>query len=102
MDGSSPYPQTTICVKLRVIGIVQGVFYRKTTCQKANELSLKGYVKNLTDGSVECVVQGPKQQVKLLIDCCKKGSPMAKVSDVSVHPLPLDHRLHHATSFQIV
>ena len=101
MDDSSPDLQTTICVKLRVTGIVQGVFYRKTICEKANALSLKGFVKNLADGSVECVVQGPKQQVDVLIQCCKKGPPIAKVSGVSIHQVPLNHRLQDATSFQI-
>ena len=69
---------------LIISGKVQGVFYR-ASCQKiAQELGLTGWVKNLSDGSVEVLAQGEKEKIEKLIEWCKKGPPGARVSDVKV------------------
>ena len=48
-------------------GKVQGVFFRETTRQKANELEVTGTVKNLTDGTVEILAVGRKGAIDALI-----------------------------------
>ena len=71
--------------KILVSGIVQGVFYRANTKEKAQELGLKGYVKNLPDGRVEIIVEGEKEKILELIEWCKEGPPLAKVKNVEFY-----------------
>lgn len=44
-------------------GIVQGVGFRYTACRTAGAYDVTGYVKNLPDGRVECVVEGTCEQI---------------------------------------
>ena len=52
---------------IRFIGTVQGVGFRYTTIHAANRLGLTGWVKNMSDGSVETVVEGEMDTIKRLI-----------------------------------
>ena len=72
------------CVHLIVSGRVQGVFFRANTRDKALELGLHGYAKNLPDGNVEVVAQGDESKINELIEFIKKGSGIAKVTDMQV------------------
>lgn len=72
------------CVRLKIRGRVQGVFFRQSTCQEAKLLKLSGWVKNNPDGSVEALVEGPDDDVKKLIDWCHQGPPSARVDSVDV------------------
>lgn len=72
------------CVRLKIRGRVQGVFFRQSTCQEAKSLNLSGWVKNNQDGSVEALVEGPENDVKKLIDWCHEGPPSARVDSVEV------------------
>jgi acylphosphatase len=67
-----------------VSGRVQGVFYRLTTKEWADELGIKGWVRNLPDGRVEAVLEGDKDKVEELIELMKKGPPMAIVHKIDV------------------
>ena len=69
---------------VHVSGNVQGVFYRANTRDTARELDVDGWVRNLKDGRVEAVFEGPEQAVEELIDWCHEGSPAADVSAVDV------------------
>lgn len=69
-------------VQLVIKGRVQGVCFRAGTREKALELSLKGWVKNSSDGSVEAVFEGPKEQLKKAVNWCYKGPPGAAVNSV--------------------
>ena len=73
---------TMKAIRFVVRGIVQGVYFRAFTREKANELDLKGYVKNLDDGSVEVFAQGEVEKIEELADKLKKGPPMSKVTNV--------------------
>ena len=73
-----------------VSGLVQGVFYRASTRQKATELGLSGYASNLSDGRVEVLALGEEAAVTQLIDWLKKGPPAARVSSVEVQDVDLD------------
>lgn len=67
-----------------ISGRVQGVFFRSTMKEVADELGLKGWVRNLPDGRVEAVVEGPRDKVEELIRWCHRGPPLARVKEVAV------------------
>ncbi|GAB3665762.1 acylphosphatase [Halopiger thermotolerans] len=67
-----------------VSGTVQGVYYRATTRDTAREEGVDGWVKNLEDGRVEAVFEGPEEAVESMVEFCHEGSPAAEVEDVAV------------------
>ena len=69
--------------KLQVFGKVQGVFYRKYTLAKAQELDIRGFVQNLMDGSVYIEAEAEEDKMQQFIAWCKIGSPRAEVIGVS-------------------
>lgn len=68
-----------------VSGQVQGVFYRSETAKAAQKLGVAGWVRNLPDGRVEAVFEGPQAAVETMVRWCHKGSPAASVSKVEVN-----------------
>lgn len=68
-----------------VSGRVQGVFFRDHTQGWASSLGLKGWVRNLTDGCVEAVIEGEKNDIETLIGKMRQGPPMALVQDVEIY-----------------
>ncbi len=75
-------------VRLLIQGRVQGVWFRETTRRTATSLGVKGWVRNLPDGRVEVVAEGPEDQVNKLVKWCHKGPPAAKVTSVEVQEEP--------------
>ncbi len=69
-------------VKIKVIGQVQGVNFRYSIWQEARDLGLVGWVKNLSDGSVEIEAEGEELTLKRLIDYSRSGPQEAKVKSV--------------------
>ena len=67
-----------------VSGRVHGVFMRATTRQVAQKLGLTGWVKNLRDGRVEAIFEGPREKVEEMIKFCHDGPPAAIVEDVEL------------------
>jgi acylphosphatase len=67
-----------------VHGRVQGVFFRDFTRREANALGLKGYVRNVPDGSVEVVAEGPGEMVERLLRQVNVGPSSARVDRVEV------------------
>lgn len=67
-----------------ISGTVQGVYFRANTRDQATDRGVTGWVKNLNDGRVEAVFEGPNAAVQDLIDWCHTGSPRASVDDVVV------------------
>jgi acylphosphatase len=74
--------QTPSRVTILVLGEVQGVFFRPSALEQAQSLSLTGWVKNLADGSVELIAEGPRFKLEQLVAWCREGPPAAKVEDV--------------------
>jgi acylphosphatase len=72
-------------ITIIVHGRVQGVFYRDSTMRKARELGLAGTVRNLPDGTVQIVAQGPATSLEELIRWAHEGPPAAAVSDLITH-----------------
>jgi acylphosphatase len=67
-----------------VSGLVQGVFYRATCQREAQARGLRGWVRNLPDGRVEAVFQGPREAVEDMLRWCAKGPPRAQVSKIDL------------------
>jgi acylphosphatase len=70
--------------RLRIYGLVQGVFYRGWSVQTARGLGVEGWVRNRRDGSVEMLVQGDPDQVEAMIARCREGPPAARVDRVEI------------------
>lgn len=71
-------------VHVVISGRVQGVWFRATTKQKAEQLGLTGWVRNTYDGSVEAVFEGDENSVQEMLDWCHHGPPLSKVENVEV------------------
>lgn len=69
---------------IRVIGKVQGVYYRKSTQEEALRLGVKGFVKNEEDGSVYMEAEGDEGSLQKLVVWCKAGPKRAEVREVRV------------------
>ncbi len=69
---------------LLISGVVQGVFYRASARDKATYLKLKGWVRNLRNGDVEAVFEGPPKKVEEMVSWCRRGPPSARVDEVKV------------------
>ena len=83
----------TVCVRCRVTGRVQGVFFRASTADKARELGLTGYARNLADGSVEVYARGGAGAVEALKTWLWEGPRHARVDAVvCMSAEPEDHR----------
>ena len=66
-------------VQLRIKGRVQGVFFRQSTKEQADQLGVSGWVRNLDDGDVEALIEGPAENVEALVRWCHTGPPSARV-----------------------
>jgi len=71
-------------VHVFVSGKVQGVFFRSSTKDMADELGLSGWVRNLADGRVEAVFEGNNEVIQKMLEWCRKGPEHAKVTGVEV------------------
>lgn len=78
-----------ICKQIFISGRVQGVFFRDSTRAKANELRLRGGVRNLHDGRVEVLVKGLEHSVQKLIKWLEIGPKHAKVTTIEVLDCPV-------------
>jgi acylphosphatase len=67
-----------------ISGRVQGVSFRWYTQHMAQRLGLTGWVRNMWDGRVEAVFEGPAQAVQKAIDWAHHGEPPARVERVDV------------------
>ncbi|UCH32657.1 MAG: acylphosphatase [Candidatus Bathyarchaeota archaeon] len=67
-------------VHVFIYGRVQGVFFRSETCREARRRKLKGWVRNLADGSVEVMAEGEREDIERLVEFCKRGPRGARVT----------------------
>lgn len=75
-------------VQVIISGRVQGVWFRANTKNKAEQLGITGWVRNTDDGKVEALFEGEDDNIKEMIEWCKHGPTMAKVTDVRVKRNP--------------
>jgi acylphosphatase len=73
-------------VRYRVVisGRVQGVFFRDTCRRTAERHCVNGWVRNLPDGTVEAVFEGPASEVRKLLEWARHGPRSAVVQDIRV------------------
>lgn len=74
----------TMQARIYVLGFVQGVGFRRFVKKKALNLGLNGYVTNLTDGRVEIVANGSKENIEKLLKICEIGTFFSDVKSVSI------------------
>jgi len=67
-----------------ISGKVQGVFFRASTKQKAEQLGVNGWVRNTSGGKVEATFEGDEDRVNEMINWCHKGPRLARVDDVDI------------------
>jgi acylphosphatase len=65
-----------------ISGRVQGVFYRKFVSQALMRKQFKGYIRNLSDGTVEVVAEIFDDEFDDFLNILKEGSPMSTVEDI--------------------
>ncbi len=73
-----------VCVRLKVSGRVQGVFFRASMSDVAMGKGVVGWVRNNPDGSVEALLQGREESVKAVQEWARNGPPGARVDSVEV------------------
>ena len=76
------------CVTFRVIGKVQGVWFRAYSRDNALTLNIDGWVKNDPDGSVFGEAVGSKKNIEQFIHVLREGSPSSRVEDVLIEDSP--------------
>ncbi|MTI63369.1 acylphosphatase [Methylophaga sp.] len=69
---------------LIISGRVQGVSYRMSAYEKAQQLALAGWVRNLSDGRVEMVIEGPPDKLQKMTDWAAQGPRFARVSHIDM------------------
>jgi acylphosphatase len=75
-------------VHLIIKGRVQGVFFRATAKDVADEIGVKGWVKNTEEGHVEIMGSGTDEQLQKFVDWCKVGPRKAIVTSVTSTQMP--------------
>ena len=71
-------------VHVYISGFVQGVFFRGRTQEKAASLGLCGWVRNLPDGRVEAVFEGPEGRIDEMLAWCRRGPEGARVGALEI------------------
>lgn len=74
--------------RVLINGRVQGVFFRAHMQRVAKSLGFTGWVKNLSDGRVEAILEGSEINLTAMIDWCNEGPPSAAVIKVEVTEEP--------------
>lgn len=76
-------------LNITVTGKVQGVYYRATSKAVADQLRVKGFVRNQSDGTVYMEAEGAPFALEALLEFCHEGPERAEVADVTVVEAPL-------------
>lgn len=75
-------------LQINVIGRVQGVGFRFYTNKRAENFNIKGYVKNMTDGSVFIEAEGEDSDIKTFVAWCEKGPAWSRVQQLKISEIP--------------
>ena len=80
----------TETVRIFVHGFVQGVGYRNWLQTEAEKREIHGWVRNLSDGTVEALLHGEARAVDDLMRACRHGPDLARVDQVVSQPAEYD------------
>jgi acylphosphatase len=83
---------------IRVVGKVQGVFFRASTKAKADELNIKGSVRNEHSGTVYIEAEGDPANMEQFVDWCRQGPPRSRVDNLDVR----DAKVNGYTDFSVI
>lgn len=75
-------------LQIKVIGKVQGVGFRYYAHKRAQEFGVKGFIKNMTDGSVYIEAEGEDSEVKTFLAWCHKGPAWSRVAELKISEIP--------------
>ncbi len=73
---------------MKIYGRVQGVAFRYYAREKALSLGIRGFVKNMPDGSVYIEASGDTDSMDRFIDWCRHGPTPARVSNIEIAEIP--------------
>jgi len=85
-------------INIKITGKVQGVFFRASTKAVADQMGIKGLVKNEKDGSVYVEAESDPITLEMFIEWCHEGPEKAKVESVTV----MDGELKNYRNFEVV
>jgi acylphosphatase len=88
---SRPDVPAVVSRRLLIGGLVQGVGFRVSLAQRAENAGLVGQVRNLDDGRVEAVLQGPRAAVEGVQAWCHHGPTFARVQSVEASETDVSH-----------
>lgn len=75
-----------ITLRLVIHGRVQGVFFRDSMRREAQNLSVAGWVRNRSNGTVEATVHGEPSAVDAIVRWARHGPQRAQVERVEIEP----------------
>ena len=85
-------------IKIKITGKVQGVFFRVSTKAVANQMGVKGLVKNEKDGSVYVEAEGDETTLSIFLEWCNEGPDKSIVENVVVE----DGEVKNYRNFEVV
>jgi acylphosphatase len=74
-------------LRIKIKGVVQGVFFRKFVKENADELGIRGFVRNLEDSRIELIIEGKDEKVNELLARCKKGPKHSEIKEIEVEEI---------------
>ena len=83
---------------IKITGKVQGVFFRASTKAVADQMGIKGLVKNEKDGSVYIEAEGDETTLSMFLEWCNEGPDKSIVENVAVE----DGEVKNYRNFEVV
>ncbi len=71
-------------MRLKIVGLVHGVFFRASMARVAAADGVAGWVRNMADGSVEAFLEGEEEAVARVVEWARRGPPRARVDSIRV------------------
>ncbi len=71
-------------LKIHFSGIVQGIFFRSFIKENAEKLKIKGYVRNLSSGELELIIEGRDERINDMLKICKKGPAHSEIKKIEI------------------
>ncbi len=85
-------------INIKVTGKVQGVFFRASTKAVADQMGIKGLVKNEKDGSVYIEAEGDETILSMFLEWCNEGPDKSVVENVAVE----DGEVKNYRNFEVI